>query len=66
MNGKGDTPRPVKWDQYGANYDRIFGRKPKRKAKPATTTADDALEEAFYKFFPGVRFKEVKLKRGKK
>ena len=65
MNGKGDTPRPVKWDQYGANFDRIFRRKPKRKAKPAATSSD-ALEEAFYKFFPGVRFKAVKLKRGKK
>ena len=24
MNGKGDTPRPVKWAVYTANYDAIF------------------------------------------
>ena len=61
MNGKGSTPRPVKWDVYGANFDRIFGRKPKPKRK-----ADSVLEDAFKECFPGVRFKEVKLKRGKK
>lgn len=26
MTGKGDTYRKVKWQQFGNNYDRIFGR----------------------------------------
>jgi hypothetical protein len=35
MNGKGDTPRPVKMEKYAANYDHIFRKaKPKPKPKP--------------------------------
>lgn len=33
MNGKGDTPRPVDFQKYRENHDRIFGKKkPESKA----------------------------------
>ena len=36
MNGKGDTPRPVKWAVYTANYDAIFRKKQKPKKRSKT------------------------------
>ena len=38
-NGKGDTPRPVKWAVYTANYDAIFRKdtKAKKRSKPKKT-----------------------------
>lgn len=34
MNGKGDTPRPVNWAKYTANWDKIFRKKkPTKKRK---------------------------------
>ena len=31
--GKGDTYRKVKWQQFGNNYDRIFGRQDGTESK---------------------------------
>ena len=31
--GKGDKPRPVDGDKFRSNYDRIFGKKPKKVKK---------------------------------
>lgn len=37
MAGKGDTPRPVRWDAWDASYDRIFG---------ARRPTEDEIEDA--------------------
>ena len=34
--GKGDTYRPVNWEQYSKNWDDIFGKKKKLKKKVDT------------------------------
>ena len=33
MAGKGDTYRKVKWQQFGNNYDKIFGRQDGTESK---------------------------------
>ena len=33
MAGKGDTYRKVKWQEFGNNYDRIFGRQDGTESK---------------------------------
>jgi len=32
--GKGDSPRPVDYKKWSDNWDRIFGKKPKKDSVP--------------------------------
>ena len=53
--GKGDEYRPVDFDQYGKNYDAIFGKtkpKQKREDKPPTSWIVPIEESLFLDLDP--------------
>lgn len=68
MAGKGDTYRKVKWQEFGNNYDRIFGRQDGTEDKEEITREPQRLEyreglgttewEAAYFQEGGVRYVE--------